>query len=189
MWSLERFLAAKGWYKSHNLHHFLTQFELDLDLGQCNSLDWRQINQGGRGELYSPLQSLFLLHWCQQPDTKVVIKTTLGADKTIAPLLDPCYPCQECDLTGPPWLESLLADLAPHPHWSASSSPLPCSPAYSTITKSIQEGKGLTLIFSCWWYRHNLSKAKTKRPHLKGSQSRNIFHKQTPKCMLLKALF
>ena len=31
MWSLERFLT-EGWTKWYNHHHFLTQFELDLDL-------------------------------------------------------------------------------------------------------------------------------------------------------------
>ena len=37
----------------------------------------------------------------------------------------------------------------------------------STIIKSVKTGKAHTLIFSCWWYRHSLSKANTKSPHLK----------------------
>ena len=83
-----------------------------------------QINQGGRGELYWPLQSLFSPHWCQQPETKVCsYQSPTCSTQDYSPPPGPCYPCQECDLTGPPWLESLLADLAPCPHLSASSSP------------------------------------------------------------------
>ena len=61
--------SKRGWYKWYNHHHFLTQFELDLDFYQTPG--GNGINQGGQGELCSPPPSLFSHHWLlRQPITR-----------------------------------------------------------------------------------------------------------------------
>ena len=146
------------------------------ELGECDSLDWRRINQGDLGELCSPLQSLFSPHWCQQPGIKAVIRAILAANKTVYLLLAHVIPSRSAIwLAHPSWnrrwliLNHVLIDqplpLLCHAH-------LQIWPFWKTSKK----GKTLTLIFSCWWYLHSFSKANTKSPHLKSSKSRTIFH-------------